>query len=547
MAWTTHEVVNQFDELTGYNLFATDACLRQSVRTAGADWFSPELDAFGARIGSDESFRLADEANRHPPELKIFDRRGRRIDEVEFHPSWHVLSALCREQGLISLPFSSQRPGRWAASVAGLYLHGQVEAGTMCPAAMTQACIPVLQKEPALWAQLQEKLYAQNYDSRDIPLGRKASISVGMGMTEKQGGSDVRANTTRATPIGAGGRGGEYTLRGHKWFFSAPMCDAHLVTAQTNAGPSCFYVPRWRPDGSKNEVRLQRLKDKIGNRSNASAEVEFADALGIMIGEDGRGIPTIIEMATYTRLSCVIFSAAILRQCAVQAIAYTRRRRAFGRRLVEQPLMCSVLADMVLESEAAALLMMRLAKAFEETDDPRQRAWKRIMTPAAKFWVCKRAIEFSGEAIEAFGGNGFVEGPMARLFREAPLNSIWEGAGNVMCLDVARAIAREPEAASALLDELAEEGGDEPRIGAELKAIRNALSLSGDELEASGRRFAQRLVLTAQACLLRRQAPAAMADGFLATRFDAQWGRVVGAGDMRRIDVDALIERAYPI
>ncbi len=326
------------------------------------------------------------------------------------------------------------------------------------------------------------------------------------------------------------------------------MCDAHLVVAQTDAGPTCFYVPRWRPDGSKNDVQIQRLKDKIGNRSNASAEVEFFDALGVMMGEEGRGIPTIIEMATYTRLSCIIGSAAILRQCAVQAIAYARQRRAFGHRLVEQPLMRSVLADLALESEAAALLMMRLAKAFEDSGDPSQRAWKRIMTPAAKFWICKRAVELSGEAVEVFGGNGFCGGGTdgASVSRSAA-QLHWEGAGNVMCLDVMRAIRREPESALALLDEFAAYGGDEPRIRGELKALRDALSLPGDELEALGRRFTQRLVLTAQACLLRRQAPAVAAEGFLTTRFDGQWGRVVGAGDMRRLDVDALLERTYPL
>ncbi len=335
---------------------------------------------------------------------------------------------------------------------------------------MTQASIPVLQKEPALWAQLKDKLYSDAHDPRDAPIGAKQSIMIGMGMTEKQGGSDVRANTTLAVPVGAGGRGGEHLLRGHKWFFSAPMCDAHLVVARTEAGgPSCFYVPRWRPDGTKNAVRIQRLKNKVGNRSNSSSEIELDDAWGVMLGEEGRGIPTIIEMATYTRLNCVLGSAAILRQGLVQAIAYTRQRHAFGRALAEQPLMRAVLADLALESEAALALAMRLAQAFERGEP----AWTRIVAPAAKFWVCKRAVEAAGEVMEIFGGNGYVDdGPIARLFREAPVNSIWEGSGNVMCLDVMRAISREPDAAHALIDELHALGGRDARIRAELDALR---------------------------------------------------------------------------
>ncbi len=414
---------------------------------------------------------------------------------------------------------------------------------------MTTAGIPVLQKEPALWAQLQDKLYSDAYDARDVPVPGKASVWLGMGMTEKQGGSDVRANTTQATPTGSGGRGGEYLLRGHKWFFSAPMCDAHLVVAQTpRAGPACFYVPRWRPDGSRNAVHLQRLKDKVGNRSNSSSEVEFDGAWGLLMGEEGRGIPTIIEMATMTRLNCVIGSAAMLRQASVQALAYARQRQAFGKRLAEQPLMRAVLADLALESEAALVLAMRLAQAFEHADDPAQRAWKRVVTPAAKFWVCKRAVELTGEAMEVFGGNGYVEdGVMARLFREAPVNSIWEGSGNVMCLDVLRALAREPEAAAALLAELAQDAAGEPRLVAELDALAQWLGHGVPVPEAAARALTQRLALVAQACLLRRHAPACVADGFIATRLaDPHWGRVVGAFDARALAVDALLERAFP-
>ncbi|KVD47692.1 DNA alkylation response protein [Burkholderia ubonensis] len=549
MTGPTHAVSNQFDELVDYNLFTTDAALREALARAGAGWAEPQLDAYGARLGSADTAQLADDANHYPPELHAFDRRGRRIDRVDFHPAWHALLGLYRAEGFVSLAFRDTRPGRWAASAAGFYLHGQIEAGTLCPATMTQAAIPVLQKEPALWEMLRDKLYSDVYDPRDVPVAAKRSIWIGMGMTEKQGGSDVRANTTLATPAGAGGRGGEYRLRGHKWFFSAPMCDAHLVVARTDAGgPSCFYMPRWRPDGTKNAVEIQRLKDKVGNRSNSSSEIELDDAWGIMLGDEGRGIPTIIEMATCTRLNCVLGSAAMLRQGVVQAIAYTRQRHAFGRALAEQPLMRTVLADLALESEAALALAMRLAAAFERDDTPGERAWKRIVTPAAKFWVCKRAVELTGEVMEVFGGNGYVDdGPIARLFREAPVNSIWEGSGNVMCLDVLRAVSREPDAAAALFDELRELGSDEPRIRAALDALRAMLAAPPDTLEASGRLFAQRLVLAAQAYLLRRDAPAAVADAFVATRLaEPAWGRIAGGFDPRGVDVAALLQRAYP-
>ncbi|MEO4027641.1 acyl-CoA dehydrogenase family protein, partial [Chromobacterium vaccinii] len=329
MSWQTHEVSNQYDELQDYSLFDTDPALKEALHRAGADWATPWLADYGERLGRAETFELAEQANRCAPQLQAFDRRGRRVDRVDFHPSWHELLALYRAQGLVSLPFDSERPGRWTAFLAGFYLHGQVEAGTLCPATMTQAAIPLLRREPALWAQLGDKLLCREYDARDLPAERKASVWLGMGMTEKQGGSDVRANATAATPLGAGGRGGEYALRGHKWFYSAPMSDAHLVVAQLrDGGPSCFYVPRWRPDGSRNAVAIQRLKDKVGNRSNSSSEVEFQDAWGVLIGDPGRGIPTIIEMAAYTRLNCVIGSAALIRQGLVQSIAYARRRAA---------------------------------------------------------------------------------------------------------------------------------------------------------------------------------------------------------------------------
>ncbi|MDE2415910.1 MAG: isovaleryl-CoA dehydrogenase [Comamonadaceae bacterium] len=552
MDWTTHQVFNQFPELADYDPLATDPALCEALQRAGAAWARPALDAYAVRLGRFDTYALAQQANRHTPELQRYDSRGQRVDALEFHPAWHALLALYRAQGLVSLPFRELQTGRWTAWAAGFYLHGQVEQGTLCPATMTQAAIPLLQKEDALWSQLKDKLYSDAYDARDLPAADKASIWLGMGMTEKQGGSDVRANTTVASAIGAGGRGGEYLLRGHKWFFSAPQCDAHLVTARVGAdGPfACFYVPRWRPDGSRNAVRVQRLKDKVGNRSNASSEVEFEDAWGLLMGEEGRGIPTIIEMAGYTRLNCVAGSAAILRQATVQAIAYARQRHVFGKALADQPLMRAVLADLALESEAALLLLMRLAQAFEREgdDQPAERAWKRAMTPAAKFWVCKRAVELTGEAMEVFGGNGYVEdGVMARLFREAPVNSIWEGSGNVMCLDLLRALQREPDAAQALLAELHAAAAGEPRLAAALRELQALLAAPPDEAEALGRLLAQRLVLLAQACLLRQHAPAAMADAFIATRLGAaSAGRVAGAIDLRGMDVGAILGRAFP-
>jgi len=547
--WQTHEIANQVDELRDYPLLDTDRPLLEALERAGAASFVPALSAYGTELGRADSFEAGELANRHHPELKLFDKRGRRIDVVEFHPSWHQMAELYRRQGMVSLAFDNEHRGRFAAWAAGFYLHGQVEAGTLCPATMTQASIPVLQKEPELWAQLKDQLFSTEYDARDVPLAQKTSILLGMGMTEKQGGSDVRANTTTATPVGEEGRGREYRIRGHKWFFSAPMCDAHLVVAKTeDGGPSCFFVPRWKPDGTKNPVRIQRLKNKLGNQSNSSSEVEFEDAYGLLIGEPGRGIPTIIEMATYTRLNCVVGSAGIVRQALAQALHYARGRKAFGRLLVQQPLMRAVLADLALESEGNVALMMRLCEGYENQQDATQRAWMRIMTPAAKFWVCKRAVELTGEAMEVLGGNGYIDdGIMARLFREAPVNSIWEGSGNVMCLDVMRAVAREPEGFFALLDELQRGAAGEPRLAAEADALRTLLRTTPPaELEGLGRRFAERLVLTAMAVLLHRDAPAFVSQAFIATRLDPRWGRVAGGIDTRGIDVDALLQRAFP-
>jgi putative acyl-CoA dehydrogenase len=547
MSWQTHEVTNVVSELGDYNLYRTDLALQEAVRRAGAAAHEAELDAYGALLGRADTIRMAEDANHYKPELHAFDRQGRRIDRVEFHPGWHGMMRLLREQNLVSQPFSDPRPGAWSAYAAAFSMHGQIEAGSQCPNSMTFACIPVLQKEPELFAQLKDKLYSRSYDARDVPIEQKASILIGMGMTEKQGGSDVRSNQTRAVPLGAGGRGGEYELIGHKWFFSAPMCDAHLVLARTDNGLSCFFVPRWRPDGSKNAVEIQRLKDKVGNQSNSSSEVEFRSAWGLMVGDEGRGIPTIIEMASHTRLNCVMGSTSLLRQAVVQAIHHARGRMAFGNYLSEQPLMRNVLADMALESEAATVLMMRLAEAFEHAGSgPLQRAYQRIVTPAAKLWLAKRSIELAAEAMEVFGGNGYMaESPVGRLYREAPVISIWEGSGNVMALDMLRALAREPEAAQALLADLAPFCAGDARLRTVLAELTVGLQQPDETMELLARRHAQQLVLLVQARLLREYAPSEVADAFIASRFDAQWGRVFGllpAG----CALEAILARAWP-
>ncbi|ASL44205.1 Putative acyl-CoA dehydrogenase AidB [Burkholderia sp. AD24] len=552
----THEVTNQVPPLANYNLFESDAALSAALERDGAQWHRDALLRHGAALTTPDTLALAELANRHTPELFTHNPRGERIDALEFHPSWHTLLSLLRREGLHALPFSDPQRGAMVARCAGYFLHAQIESGSLCPLTMTFASIPVLQREPALFGTLRDKLYARDHDPRDVPLSHKGSAMIGMGMTEKQGGSDVRSNQTRAYATAGSGRGAAYRLVGHKWFFSAPQCDAHLVLARTDEheGLSCFYVPRFAPDGRKNNVQIQRLKDKLGNRSNASSEVEFLDAFGILIGDEGRGVPTIIEMANYTRLDCVIGSAALMRAALVQAIHHARHRSAFGRQLAEQPLMRNVLADLALESEAATVLFMRLARAFESSADASstssvERAWRRIVTPASKYWVCKRALEFTGEAMEVWGGNGYVEtGPMARFYREAPVNSIWEGSGNVMCLDVLRAMEREPDAAQALFAAWQADAHAQPALRAALGKLAAALNGPADQREASARRIAQQIVLIAQAVLLVQHAPADIADAFIASRLAdgcGANGRVYGTLPAS-VDHAAIIERAFP-
>ncbi len=546
----THEISNQVPDLRDTNLYTRDLALGEAVQREGAAWHDCTLRSQGELLGSAEMSELADLANRHAPVLRTHDRTGHRIDVVDFHPAWHTLLEQLRHAGLHALPWMQPGDGAHAARAAAYYLHAQVEAGSLCPTTMTFAAIPVLQQEPALFEQLRSRLFSREHDARDLPIPHKRSILVGMGMTEKQGGSDVRSNASIAMPADPlnEGRGHAYLLSGHKWFFSAPMSDAHLMLARTENGLSCFFVPRWLPDGTRNPILIQRLKDKLGNRSNSSSEVEFEEAMGIMVGEDGRGIPTIIEMANHTRLDCVIGSTALMRQALVQAIHHARHRSAFGRLLAEQPVMRSVLADLALESEAATILMLRVAHAFDAPDDALQRAWKRIVTPAAKFWICKRAVEFTGECMEVWGGNGYVEsGPMARLYREAPVNSIWEGSGNVMCLDVLRAMSREVQGLSLLLLELDEAASTHPLLQPRVHALKQMLAAPEEEREAGARRLVQQLVLALQGMLMARHAPANSADAFLTSRADSDGGRVYGTlGSSTLAAQEAILRRAWP-
>ena len=524
-----HHPDNQVPELKDYNLYASDPVLRRSVQRGGAAWREPELLRQGAEYGSEPVLRAAEDANLYPPELRTHSATGQRIDFVKFHPAWHTVMAIARRNGNANLPYTDTRPTAWTAYGASMFMHSQIESGSGCPTTMTKACIPVIALNAPLYAELAPKLMSLEHDPRDIPLAQKTSITVGMGMTEKQGGSDVRTNTTRAVPVGSGPWGEEFLLTGHKWFFSAPMCDGHLVLAKTDEhGSSCFFVPRWRPDGSKNPIHIQRLKSKVGNRSNSSSEVEFKEAWGVLVGAEGRGIRTIIEMANYTRLDCALSSAGYIRQGLAQALHYTRNRFVFGRYLVDQPAMTTLLADMALEAEAATVLAMDLAAHFGSTT-PQDVAWRRLMTPAAKFWNCKRAVGFCGEAMEVFGGNGYVEdGAIGRLFREAPVNSIWEGSGNVMCLDVLRAIAHAPDDAHGVLDLLQDIASQEPELLRQVHLLRSALMLPPEALEAQARRFTQRLALTAQACLMMQQASPLASGAFIASRFDPDWGPVSG-------------------
>jgi putative acyl-CoA dehydrogenase len=539
----THEIFNQTPPLTDYNIFTSDTALQEAVQREGAGGAAPDLIQAGSALGTAANFEHARLANRHTPVLHNFNAQGERIDSIEFHPSWHVLMHGIIARGYHSSPWtqtSAERSAAHTVRAAGYLMQAQIESGTLCPTTMTYGAIPPMRRDPWLARQWVPKLLAREYDARDMAFERKHGGLIGMGMTEKQGGSDVRTNSTRAISSSDG----SYRITGHKWFFSAPQCDAHLVLAQTDAGLSCFFVPRRLPDGSLNGIYIQRLKDKLGNRSNASSEVEFSDAWGHLMDEPGRGIPTILEMGTYTRLDCVTGSAGMMRQLLVQALHHTHHRKAFGSLLIDQPLMRSVLADLALESEAATALSMRLARAFD-SQEPAEVALRRALTSAAKFWVCKRGCELAAEAMEVLGGNGYTEEiPLARMAREMPVNSIWEGSGNIMCLDVLRAFGKSAATREAVLQELSGARGGHRNFDAAFE--RFAAMTDGDAVnEAQARRFAQSFVTLFQAKLLFGSS-SAVADGFCATRLSGEpgWGAVFGASGAA-MDINGILDRAW--
>ncbi|QKW30002.1 acyl-CoA dehydrogenase family protein [Streptomyces seoulensis] len=543
MAASTHTVTNQPPPLAGYDVFTADRALAEAVgRHVGAelrDEVRGELAALGRAAGSAQLQEWAAQAGENPPRLRTHDRYGHRIDEVEFHPAWHRLLGKGVSAGLTA---AWSRPAGQVRRAAAFLVWTQVEAGTCCPLSMTHAAVPALRADPALAAEWEPRLTSVIYDRELRPAGEKPGALFGMGMTEKQGGSDVRANTTAARPLA---EDGAYELTGHKWFCSAPMSDAFLVLAQAPAGPTCFLVPRVLADGARNVFRLQRLKDKLGNRSNASAEVEFDGTWARRVGEEGRGVRTIIEMVAATRLDCVLGSAGLMRQAVAQAVHHCAHREAFGGRLVDKPLMRNVLADLALESEAATTLALRLAAACDDGGE-QERALLRIAVPAAKYWVTKRCAPLAVEASECLGGNGYVEeSGMPRLVRESPLNSVWEGAGNVQALDVLRALRREPQAFDAYLREVGLARGADHRLDAAIKDLLTDLAdLAG--VEARARRLVERLALVLQGSLLVRYAPPEVADAFCASRLGGDWGTSFGTLP-HTLDLASVVERARPV
>jgi putative acyl-CoA dehydrogenase len=540
----THEVANQAPPMAPLNLFTTNTPLVEALGREGGGWALERATSMGAVWGDVPLREWGPQANENKPVLKTHDRYGHRIDEVDFHPAWHSLMALASKDELHALPWTAGEDGAHAARTAMYLTSGQAEAGHGCPITMTFAAIPALRTTPSLAAEWEPLLTAPAYDGTLRPASEKGSAKCGMGMTEKQGGSDVRANTTTAVPLhgGSGGAGEEYLIRGHKWFTSAPMCDLFLVLAVTEEGVGCFAVPRILPDGSRNVFRLQRLKDKLGNHSNASSEVEFDGTWGRMVGEPGRGVPTIIEMVGHTRLDCIIGSSANMRAAVANATWHTAHRSAFGKTLVDQPLMQNVLADLCLESEAATALAMRLARAYDEGDV----ALRRLGTAVGKYWVCKRAPSVAVEALECLGGNGYVEeSGLPRIYREAPLNSIWEGSGNVNALDVLRALSRQPETLEAYFGELGEAAGADARFDAFVDGL-HAEFADTDAVEVRARRIVEQLALAWQASLLLRHAPHAVSDAFCAARLAGDAGLAFGtlpAGT----DFKAIIDRGMPV
>ncbi|MFN4003618.1 MAG: isovaleryl-CoA dehydrogenase [Hylemonella sp.] len=542
----THEVFNQPEPLVDYNLYATNRPLQDALRLHAPGLDTGSLDALGVMLGTADMQRHARLAHVHTPQLRSHDRYGRRIDEVEFHPSYHVLMGAAIGAGLHGTPWQEEGAAAHVRRAAGFMLFTELEPSILCPVSMTYAATPALRHNQTLHAQWGPRLACRAYDPTLRPYRDKAGVTMGMGMTEKQGGSDVRSNTTRAEPDGHDEWGARYRLTGHKWFFSAPMSDAFLVLAQAPGGLSCFFLPRVLPDGSRNAIHIQRLKDKLGNKANASSEVEFVQAMAWLVGEEGRGVPLILEMGTMTRLDCALGTSGLMRQALTLALHHTRQRKAFGKALAAHELMRNVLADLALESEAATTLALRVARAFDHPGDAHEQIMARLLTPVAKFWICKRGAAFAQEAMECLGGNGYVEeggeGIMARIYREMPVNSIWEGAGNIMALDLLRAL-RKGDAAAALAHELAPARGMHRALDA--MAERLPLRIEAMATETEARRLAQDVAQTMQAALLAQSVPQAVFAAFCDSRLGGDWGQTygsLGAGT----PFDAILQRAMP-
>jgi putative acyl-CoA dehydrogenase len=535
----THEVTNQPPHFGGHNAWQSDPVARATVAREDGAWIEDRARAMGELVASERMQSLAYQANRHVPELRSHDRFGHRVDAVEYHPAYHELMSLAFGAGLHSLAWTVDREGAFVARAALNYLWNQGENGVGCPVTMCFAGVHVLRNEPELAVEWEPKLVVEDYDPRPLPIAEKRAVTVGMAMTEKQGGSDLRANATRAVPAGESA----YLLTGHKWFCSAPMSDGFLTLARTEAGITCLFVPRSLPDGTRNRFLIQRLKDKVGNRSNASSEIEYDGTWARVVGVQGRGIATIIEMAHLTRFDIVVANAGMMRAGLAQALHHCEHRSAFGRRLIEQPLMQNVLADLALEWEAATLLAFRLAHAFDAgREDERERHFARIVTPAAKYWLCKRINALAVEAMECLGGSGYVEeSPLARLYREAPVNGIWEGSGNVISLDVLRSMARDPASMDAFFAELADAAVAEPRLARVAEALRNELADQAT-LEIRARRVVEEMAVALQAALMVRHAPGAVADAFIATRLEGDWGTCFGTLPAS-VDCAALLRR----
>ena len=539
-------VFNQPPPLVDLDLFSANRPLVEAVKRSGASWAESEIAQVGKFAGSAEAIELARAANQNPPILRTHDRYGHRIDEVEFHPAWHELMKYSVNHGLHALPWRDSRPGAHAARAAMFTIISQTEAGHGCPISMTSAIVPALRMQPELAAEWEPLITSLEYDFGLRPPAQKAGLICGMALTERQGGSDVRANTTTAQAIGPGGAGGEYTVTGHKWFCSAPMSDLFLILAQTDQGLSCFLLPRVLPDGSRNGIQIERLKDKLGNRSNASGEILLTDAWARMVGEPGRGVQTIVEMVNHTRFDCVIGATSGMRAGVEQATHHAAHRSAFGRLLVDQPLMQNVLADLCVESEAATVTMMRLAAAYDAAaDDQHEAALKRNGTAIAKYWICKRWPAHAAESLECLGGNGYVEDSgLPRLYREAPVLSIWEGSGNVICLDVLRVLTKEPDTLGAFFAEVDQAAGDNRQLDAASSSLRAEL---GDVVafEARARRIVERMALVLQASLLVRFGAPEVADVFCASRLAGDWGNEFGTLQATG-DFSSIIERHRP-